>query len=252
MNKKIIIANWKMNPDSPGRAVLLAKKIETLIHPVKNLEVVIAPPTPFLLPVGAVLEKASLGAQNTFWEDVGPYTGETSWRQSRNLGVRYVIIGHSERRIFVGETDEMVGKKVRAVAENGMTAILCIGEHERNGDDIPSTVGVQLRSALQGMKKNFLRNVIVCYEPVWAISTTPGGRPDTPDNGFRAAMYIRKIIAGMFGLQAGRAIRVAYGGSVNAKNIAAFLGEGHMDGALVGGVSLIPGEFGDLLAAALV
>ena len=130
--KVLVIANWKSNPETSGQAVSLAKKIEAHIPPsTRNVEVVIAPPFPFLLPVNKVLRHGKLGAQNSFWADVGPYTGEISWRQLKNCGVTHVIVGHSERKIWTGETDEMINKKVRALVENGMTPVLCVGERKR-------------------------------------------------------------------------------------------------------------------------
>lgn len=247
MARPLIAANWKANPDSPGRAVLLAQKIEKALVRAKNAEVVIAPPHPFLAQVGAVLKKARLGAQNMFWEDTGPYTGEISWRQLKHLKVEYVIIGHSERKFYLGETDEMINKKVRAALENGLKPILCVGESERHGNDIPSVVGEQLKNALAGVKKNFLKNLTVVYEPVWAISTTPRARPDTPDNAFRAKLYIKKVIAGIFGKNSAERVRIIYGGSVNPQNIGGFIKDGQMDGALVGGASLKPDEFAKIV-----
>lgn len=238
MDKKIIVANWKMNPASVGDAVALARKIERAAAAHLRAEVVVAPPAVFLTPVARVLKKAALGAQNVFWEQAGPYTGEMSPAQMKNIGVSHVIVGHSERRENLGETDEMVHRKIAAVAGAGMAAILCIGERHRAGADMPAEVGAQLKGALSGLKKSFVKNVIVCYEPVWAISTTFGARPATADDALRAAVYVRKIIGAVFGPAAGRTARVIYGGSVNAKNVASFLGLGGMDGALVGSASL--------------
>ena len=243
MRKTVIIANWKSNPDSPGRAVLLARKIDRGITKYRNTEVVIAPPFPFLSPVRAVLKKSKLGAQNTFWSDCGPFTGEVSWHQLKHLGVSHVIVGHSERKIYLGETDEMINKKVKATLEHGITPILCVGERERKNSEIPDIVGEQLKNALVGIKKSFIKNLIVAYEPIWAISTMPGARPDTPDNAFRTMVYIRRTLAGLYGRRAADLIRIIYGGSVNSSNITPFLTEGKMEGALVGGASLNPEEF---------
>ena len=249
MSKKIIIANWKMNPEHLSDAAALAKKIERAAAAGRGAEIVVAPPFPFLAAVGSVLKKARLGAQDVFWEHAGPYTGEVSALQLASVGVGYVIVGHSERKINLGETDEMAAKKVAAVVGAGMTAILCIGERHRTGSDIPPEVGAQLARTLSAVKRPLLKNLIVCYEPVWAISTMPDSRPATPDDAFRAVIYIRKIIADRFGSAAGRAARVIYGGSVNAKNIASFLGEGGMEGALVGAVSLEAREFSRLVGS---
>ncbi len=250
MNKKIIVANWKMNPANVADAVALAQKIEQAARASSHTEIVVAPPALFLVPVAHALKNARLGAQNTFWEDAGAYTGEVSPSQLRDIGVRYVIVGHSERKMNVGETDEMIAKKTAAVARVGMNAILCIGEQHRASGDIPVEVGAQLKSALVGVKKSAMKNVIICYEPVWAISTMPGAAPATPDDALRASVYIRKIIGSLFGLPAARQIQVIYGGSVSAKNIASFLHGGAVDGALVGNASLDADEFKRIIAAA--
>ena len=246
--KKIIIANWKMNPKSVGEAVALARKSERAAARSLHVEVVVAAPAPFLIPVARVLKRARLGSQNVCWGDVGAYTGEMSAAQLKSIGVSHVIVGHSERRIHLGETDEMIAKKAAASAASGLTVILCIGERERSGDDIPASVGDQLMSALGGVRKNFLKNIIVCYEPVWAISTMQGARPCSPDDVFRATVYIRKIISARFGRASADAVRIIYGGSVSAKNIASYFVHGTVDGALVGNASLDAEEFGKILA----
>jgi triosephosphate isomerase len=243
---KIIIANWKSNPSGIKEAFSLARKIREGVAKIKNAEVVIAPPFPFLEQVGIAVKNLKLGAQNVFWAD-GPYTGEVSVNQLKNLGVKYVIVGHSERKIYLGETDDMINKKVRAVLAGGLSAVLCVGERERNGIEIPPAVGEQLKNALLGVKKNFLRNLIVAYEPVWAISTMPGAKPDTPDNAFKAMVYIRKIISGLYGQESADSLRIIYGGSVSAGNIRSFMRDGGMDGALVGGASIRPEEFVSLV-----
>lgn len=250
MKKLLIIANWKMNPDAPGRAALLANKIERSLARVRNVDVVIAPPFPFLLPIAAVIKRAKLGSQNVFWQDCGPYTGEVSWHQLKHIKVDYVIVGHSERKIFLGETDEMIHDKVRILLENNMTPILCVGERERVGDDIPEIVGEQIRAALKGIKKSLLKKLVIAYEPIWAISTMPNARPDTPASAFQAVIYIRKVMSELYGRTMGDEIQIIYGGSVNAKNIKGFLEEGRMQGALVGGASLDAAEFGEIVAIA--
>ncbi len=248
--KPLIIANWKCNPDSPRRAVLLAQKIERAIGRARNVEVVIAPPYPFLVQVRRVLKKVKLGAQNVFWEDLGPYTGEVSWRQLKHLGVQYVIIGHSERRRYLEETDEMINKKVLATLDHGLIPVLCVGEWERSGNEIPAVVGEQLKRALKRVEPSRIKNLVVAYEPVWAISTNPGARADTPDSAFRALVYLRRLLASLCSRRAAEAVRIIYGGSVNAQNIYPFLKEGKMQGALVGGASLFPQEFAKIVVRA--
>lgn len=247
MQKKVIIANWKANPDSLKEAVLMAKKIESGLG-LLNTEVVIAPPFPFINGVDKVLKKAKLGSQNVFWAKSGPYTGEVSINQLKNLGVKYVIVGHSERRMNLGETDEMVNKKIVSLLENGLKPILCVGEAERK--DSASIIKLEIQKALRGVKKNFLKNLIIAYEPIWAISTNPGAAADTPDNAFRIKIYIKKIIADLYGRDMAESVKIIYGGSVNSLNISGFIQEGRMDGALVGGASLKLEEFIEIVKKA--
>lgn len=239
-NKKIIIANWKANHDSLKEAVLMAKKIESGLGRF-NADVVIAPPFPFLDGVGRILKRVKLGSQDVFFAKSGPYTGEVTINQLKSLKVKYVIVGHSERRLNFGETDEMINKKIIAVLENGLKPILCVGEAERK--DSASIIKSELQKALGGVKKNSLKNLIIAYEPIWAISTNPGAMADTPDNAFRIKIYIKKIIADLFGRDMAESVKIIYGGSVNSSNIVGFIREGRMDGALVGGASLKPEEF---------
>jgi len=250
MSKLLIVANWKANPDAPGRAAILASKVEKEIKSIRGVDVVLAPAHLHLIPVKNVLKKAKLGAQNMFWGGCGPYTGEVSWHHLKHLKIKYVIIGHSERRANLGETDEMVNKKIKAALDNGFTPILCVGERQRHEEEISPEIEEQLRSALFGVKSSLLKGLVVAYEPVWAISTNPGAKPDTSANAFRVQIHIRKIISSLYGAKVARAVRVIYGGSVNAKNIAGFLSEGKMQGALVGGASLRPEEFGEIVRIA--
>ena len=245
--KKLLIANWKANPDSPGRAVALARKIEGKISLNRNVEIVIAPPFPFLGAVGKVLRKAKLGAQDSSWEDTGPHTGEVSWHQLKHLKISYVIIGHSERRQHLKETDEMVNLKVRALLKNGLRPVLCVGERFRHGNEIPPLVGEQLMKALASVPTPQAKNLVVTYEPVWAISTNSRARADTPDSAFRAKIYLRKILADLYGRRTAEVVPILYGGSVNAANIVPFLTEGRMDGALVGSASLQPDQFASIV-----
>lgn len=252
--KKLIIANWKMNPDTPEAAVRLVRAVLRQFKTAEpqNVEAVVAPPYPFLPAVGRALGGGiKLGAQDIFWEARGAYTGEISGGQLAALGVEYVLIGHSERRIHLGETDLMVQKKIRAAFAADLTAVLCVGERERQGADIPSVVGEELAAGLAGVKKDAVKNLVIAYEPVWAISTTPGAAgADTPDSAFRARLYIEKTLKNLYGVRAAARVRIIYGGSVRAANAASFLGEGQMDGLLVGGASLEDEEFGAIAAAA--
>lgn len=249
--KKIIVANWKMHPDTPDAASALAVAIEKELPQSLGADVVIAPPAPFLIPVAAAVKRSLLAAQDMTEEMGGALTGGVSWSELKSLNVRFVIIGHSERRLHLGETEGIVNQKIRTALAHGFTAILCVGEQEAGTTDIPLVVSDAVRSALAGVKKESLKNLIVAYEPVWAISTnadTAGA--DTPERMFRARLTIEKAIADMYDQAAAKKVRIIYGGSVRAETIGAIINDGHMDGALVGGASLRPEEFGAIVRCA--
>lgn len=251
--KKLIVANWKLNPTSKNEAERLLRAV--LKGGPYNVDLVLAPPFVWLEAVGKIVKRArgvSLGAQDLFWEDSGAYTGEISGKMLRGLGATYVIIGHSERKIHLGETDEMINKKVRAAFKAGLKPILCVGERERPESHrsgvfqgpIGEIIESQLKVALRDVPKARINDLTVAYEPVWAIGT---GIPDTPEDAMSAAIFIRRIVGKLFGSALGEKLRVIYGGSVNAKNAASFINEDGIDGALVGGASLDAAEFVKLL-----
>lgn len=242
MRKPLIIANWKSNPLTLKEALVLAHRTEEVARRFRGAEVVVAPPFIFITAVSKSLRYAKLGAQDAFWSG-GPYTGEVSWRQLKKIGARYVILGHSSRRMALGETDDMVNKKVKAILNGGLSAILCVGEQKRMGDIIPLIVGRQLKKALRGVKKAQLKNLVIAYEPVWAVSTMPGARADTPENAKHAIKYMRSILARIYGQKSAEKVRIIYGGSVSSKNAGQFLSDPEIGGALVGGASLYPREF---------
>lgn len=249
MLKPIIVANWKMNPQTATDAVRLFRAVAKGVRGVKNVEVIIAPPFVYLASLKAKSYKlqAYLAAQDCFWEERGAYTGEVSPAMLKALGVTHVIIGHSERRQYLGETDEMVNKKIKAALRAGLKPILCVGERVRERkNEIPASVGEQVKKALAGLKKNEFKNGVIAYEPVWAIGT---GTADTPESATRAALYIRKIVRDMFGAGTADSLRVIYGGSVSAKNAASFISRDirGMEGLLVGGASLKAEEFVEIV-----
>jgi triosephosphate isomerase (TIM) len=223
---KLIVANWKMNPATEAEAVLLAKEVD--------LEgAVICPPFAFVASVGDVLKRAKLGAQDVFWEGSGAYTGEVSAHELKSVGVEYVIVGHSERRAF-GETDEVVNKKVRAVLGEGLVPILCVGESREVRDKGIETAKEFIRDQLGACLVGVSTGAVVAYEPIWAISTSRAGEPETPEDAAEMISFIKEQAFGVCTL---------YGGSVNAENAAGFLSQEAIGGALVGGASLKPGEF---------
>lgn len=234
--KKLIVANWKSNPSTEEEAIRLAKQTDFS-------GIVVAPPFVFIEAVGKNIAKAKLGAQNVFWA-AGAHTGETSPEQLKNLGVSHVIIGHSELRA-VGETDEMVNKKVTASLDAGFKPILCVGESAASrGLGIGKAkdfVRGQLSRDLTGIGPK-VKEVIVAYEPIWAIGT---GNPDNPESAAEMAGFIKETVFKEHGAR----IMVLYGGSVNGGNAGMFLSKKDIDGALVGGASLKPEDFAKIVEA---
>lgn len=233
--KKIFIANWKMQL-LPQEAVLLAQEmVERLGQGISNTEIVLAPAHDALSLVAEKIAgtKLMLGAQDCFWENKGAYTGEVSPRELSELGCKYILVGHSERRQNLGETDEMVAKKLKAVLANGLTPVLCVGEtlEERESGKTEEVLKREVSSAVSGvdLKKN---DIIIAYEPIWAIGTL---RAATPKDVQSAHKFIKNMI--------GENTRVIYGGSVNGKNMKELLAIPEVSGALVGGASLSAKEF---------
>jgi len=222
--KKIIIANWKCNPLTMSQAKGLFNDIKKGIKPVKN-EVIICPPFSYLYPL--LGRGFKLGAQNCFWEEKGPYTGEISPKMLKDLGVEYVIIGHSERRMHLGETDEMINRKLKAALKSGLKPVLCVGE--KKGENSRKIIESQLSLNLSGIPKKGLRKIIIAYEPIWAIGT---GNFCEPNKAAETLKFIKSKAKNM----------VLYGGSVDSK-IADHYTKNGFDGLLVGGASLNAKEF---------
>lgn len=232
--KKLIIANWKSNPESAAAAVRLAKATD-------KKGVVIAPPHVFLEHVSKTLKKSELGAQDVYGAKSGPYTGESSLSQLKSLGVKYIILGHSERRKYLKESDKLIAEKVKAALQAGFKVILCVGEGKTvNRQGLRASKKFVLnqlkRDVPKSMPQSKLSKLIVAYEPVWSISTFKGAKPDTPKEASAMIAFIKKTLSNI-------KPKVIYGGSVNASNAKAFLSQKVVDGALVGGVSLKPLEF---------
>ena len=242
---KLIVANWKSNPNTVTEALKLARASDF-----KN--VVIAPAYPSLEQVEKLNRKASLGAQNTFWEDGGPYTGEVSVSQLCRLKVKYVIVGHSERRLHLQETDEVINKKVKLVLSSGLKVILCVGESlkvRREGALASQRhVARQLDQDLKGITSSRfkLANLIIAYEPIWAIGTS---KPDKPGDATAIISSMRRKLFLKYDIRRRGEIKFLYGGSINARNAFGFLSRQGIDGALVGGASLNPKSFKAIIKA---
>jgi triosephosphate isomerase len=190
-----------------------------------------------------------IGAQNLHFEDSGAFTGEISGVMLKDLGVDYVIIGHSERRAYFAETDEVVNKKVHAAFKHGILPIVCVGEklEEREAGSTKTVCKVQTEAALAGLTGEQAAATVIAYEPIWAIGT---GKSSTSADANEVIAYIRELVAGQFGAQVAAAIRIQYGGSVKPNNIAEYMGMSDIDGALVGGASLEPASYIQLVEGA--
>jgi triosephosphate isomerase (TIM) len=247
MRRPIIAANWKMHK-THLEAIQAVQRLSYLLDraDTERVEVVVCPPFTALRSIQVLIEgdrlDFGLGAQNVHWEEKGAFTGEISPLMLAALKCRYVIVGHSERRWVFGETDQMVGKKVRSVFAHDMVPILCVGEQleERDGGQTEDVVTRQVKAALQGLDPSFAGRLVIAYEPVWAIGT---GRNANPADAGDVIGLIRRTLESLFGGGVAEVVRVQYGGSVKAGNIREFMAHPDIDGALVGGASLDPEEF---------
>jgi len=238
-----------MNPKTMKMAEKLCRDVQTRASKTRGVDVVIAPPAVYLGELGKLIKgkKVALGAQDVFFESGGAHTGEISASMLRSVGATYIITGHSERRAR-GEDDEEVYKDTEAVLKSGATAIVCVGERERDTHgDYLSLVEKQVRTALQGVAKTKLSKVVIAYEPIWAIGT---GNTATPQDAHEMKLFIQKVLSDVYGRIALSKVRVLYGGSVNAKNAEALMTEGVVDGFLVGGASLRAAEFASIIKTA--
>jgi triosephosphate isomerase len=245
--RPIIAANWKMHK-THLESIQAVQKLSYLLdeRDAERVEVVICPPFTALRSIETLLQSDrlpyGLGAQDVHWEEQGAFTGEVSPGMLEALRVGYVIVGHSERREFFGETDETVSKKVRAVFTHGMTPILCVGEtlQEHDTEGTEDKVTGQIRADLRGVSAEDAGRLVIAYEPIWAIGT---GRNAEPADAGQVVGLIRETLASLYSTELADGIRIQYGGSVKAGNIRDFMAHPEIDGALVGGASLDPEEF---------
>lgn len=242
MRKPIIAGNWKMNK-TPSEAIELINRLKPLVNG-RGVEVVVCPPFVSLVAAGSALEGSNiaLGAQNVFFEDSGAYTGEVAPNMLKELGVKYVIIGHSERRQYFKETDEIINKKVRMAIKNGLIPILCVGEtlEQREEGITEKIVEQQTRQGLSGINQEDASKVVIAYEPVWAIGT---GKTATSQQANDVISFIREIVLDVFNEDVAEKIRIQYGGSMNPNNAAELMAMSDIDGGLIGGASLKAEDF---------
>ncbi|BCU51720.1 triosephosphate isomerase (TIM) [Staphylococcus auricularis] len=252
MRKPIIAGNWKMN-----KTVQEAKDFINALPELpdtNDVESVICAPTIQLdalvnLVKEGKAEGLKIGAQNTYFEESGAFTGETSPVALADLGVQYVVIGHSERRDIFHETDEEVNKKAHAVFDHGMTPIICVGEsdEQRENGEANTVVGNQVKKAVEGLSEDQLKQLIIAYEPVWAIGT---GKSSNAEDANEMCAFVRQTIADIASEAVANETRIQYGGSVKPNNIKEYMGQDDIDGALVGGASLKVEDYVQLLEGA--
>lgn len=251
--KRIVVGNWKMNPIDAEKAKEIVKGIQSAAQKVKNVSAVICPPFVYLEEAVKYISKSkakssiSIGAQDVFWEAFeGSFTGEVSPVMLKNAGVKYIIVGHSERR-ELGENDEMVAKKVAAVLKEDLIAILCVGEKERdeNGTYF-EFLRQQIRASLAKTQKRYVGNLIIAYEPIWAIGKSEYEAMKSKDV-HQMVIFIKRILTDMYGAEEAAQVPILYGGSVSPRNTLDIVGGGEVQGLLVGRQSLDPESFSEIL-----
>ncbi|TWU08231.1 triose-phosphate isomerase [Stieleria varia] len=251
MTRRTIIAgNWKMNTRA-GSATELARGVMQAVGENPSVEVAVCPPSVYLHSVADVLAGSSvgLGAQNLYAAADGAYTGEVNAAMLCDVGCRYVILGHSERRALLGETDAMISEKLAAALAGNLVPIVCVGEtlEDRRSDNTEKVVETQLRGSLAGLDETRAAGVVIAYEPVWAIGT---GETASPEQAEAVHAFIRKLLGELFGSEVGDQMRIQYGGSVKPGNAKELLSQPNIDGALVGGASLTAEDFVGIINAA--
>lgn len=250
MARKIFVAgNWKMNTDADS-AEALAQGLADSIGSVSDVDLAVLPPSVYLASVVSTLKGTNIdvGAQNMYFEDNGAFTGEISAAMVKDVGCRYVLAGHSERRHVLGETDETINRKVLKALSEGLDVILAVGEllEEREADSTMDVVSRQVKIGLEGVDASAMQRVTIAYEPVWAIGT---GKTATPDQAQEVHAEIRSLIASLYDDERAEALRIQYGGSVKPGNAAELFGQPDVDGGLIGGASLKVDDFTAIVQA---
>ncbi|MBU1783746.1 MAG: triose-phosphate isomerase [Candidatus Omnitrophica bacterium] len=246
MRRPMIAGNWKMYKDVNEAAALVAD-LKRVVFDIDNVDIVVIPPFTDLSDVGEMLIESNiaLGAQNCFWEREGAFTGEISAKMLKSVRCVYVTIGHSERRKYFGETDETVNRRIKAVLDNGLVPIVCVGEtlEERENARTIEVVRTQVSGALKGLSEEYIEPMVIAYEPVWAIGT---GRTATPGQAQEVHAMIRGLLKEMYSSSLSEGKRILYGGSVKPENIEDLMKEEDIDGGLIGGASLKADSFAAL------
>jgi triosephosphate isomerase len=250
MRKKVIAGNWKMNKDLHQSQNLVSEIINGLGKDIKA-EVIVCPPFTSLSEVSSLLKgtQIKLGAQNMYYEESGAFTGEVSADMLKSVGCEYVILGHSERRVIFNEPDELINKKIKAALAKGLKPIFCIGEllEQRENGETMQVVSRQVEKGLEGVSAEQMKNLIIAYEPVWAIGT---GKTATPQQAQEVHSFIRELVDKKFNASVSENLIIQYGGSVKPDNANQLLSQKDIDGALVGGACLKADSFLGIIASA--
>ena len=251
MRNPIVVGNWKMNK-TPEEAVQLVTELKPLVAGIESVEIGVCPPFVCLTEVSQILKGSNigLGAQNMYWEPEGAYTGEISAAMLSTSGCQYVILGHSERRAYFGETNATVHKKLEAALKAGLVPMVCVGEtrEQREKGITEQVVEDHVRGAFEGIAVADAENTVIAYEPVWAIGT---GLTATPDQAQEVHAFIRKVLAELYSTPVATRLRIQYGGSVKPENAEELFAQEDIDGGLIGGASLQAESFAAIVKGAL-
>ncbi len=247
MRRPIIAGNWKMYKNV-GEALELVDGLKKELAAETSVDIAVCPPFTAISEVAKALKGSNIawGSQDIYWEEEGAFTGEVAPRMITDLGCKFCIVGHSERRTYFGETNETVNRKVKAALKHSLTPIVCVGERleERDSGKTFDVVRSHVEGGLAGLSKDDASRIVIAYEPVWAIGT---GRTATPEQAQEVHKHIRSLLAGMFGNEVASKIRIQYGGSVKPDNVKAIMAGADIDGALVGGASLKVKDFAEIV-----
>lgn len=250
MRRYLIAGNWKMNTNLESGTALASAVAEQAGSATDKVDILLCPPSPYLISIVQAVggSKVVVGAQNAHFEESGAYTGEISLDMVQDTGCTAVILGHSERRHVFGETDELINKKVEATVKKGLQAVLCVGEliEEREANKTEEVLDTQMAGGLDGITAEQMANVVIAYEPVWAIGT---GHTASKEQAEEAHLHLRQWLATRFNDEVAQATRILYGGSVKPANAGELLSQPNVDGALVGGASLTPENFVPIIEA---
>ncbi|MHA2474182.1 MAG: triose-phosphate isomerase [Promethearchaeota archaeon] len=251
MRKPIVGGNWKMNRGTPRESREMLDELIPAVEKIQNVDIVIAPPFTSLLSAKEILKGTNieLGAQNMYFEDKGAFTGEISPNFLSEIGVTYVILGHSERRNVFNESNSLINQKLKKALQTGLKPIVCIGEHleEREAGKTKDVIQAQLKETFRDLTKDQMKQVVIAYEPIWAIGT---GKTASPEQAEEIHVYIRSLLSQIYDNETGNLVRIQYGGSIKPNNAEELFSKQNIDGGLVGGASLQVDSLTQIIKAA--